>query len=1647
MKKPHSERRDRSASGSRVQLSCIILLLLLSNLFALVHDSSADPTLQDNGDGTATATWTFQNPANYTSQNLSFGAGNVTLQVVPFQFIDSSQADFQQGTIFLNVDLVSVPGNITLSDTTAAGTPGSFDIGVDYGNGKDAYITAAGAGNKNYGASVELNVESSEPERVLIQFDLSAIGALNLITHAEIRLNLEWAASANPINVSAHQVTASWVEGAGDGNPTGDGVTWVSRDGVTNWVTPGGEFNATAEFVLTDVTNQTINHLWDITALADDWMTGTRTNYGAILMAEDQPYLESRKVFNSKEWGSPGRRPRLRVDYVTTEGGYANGSFVSRVMDGQSQVNWGNISWNSSQPSQTNLSLHTRSGDCAGSWSSWSPAYMSPLGSQITSPSDRCLQYKVEMETYNTTKTPVLEEVRIDYWKYSSEGILETEDFAPASWIGWEDFDALHNGPLDSNVTFSYSTDSGMSWTPVNTGESLQSVLSPSIRFMANLTTTDTSSTPTLFNMTITYAFYGSLDHIHMSLATWTGTADDVIDLDATGHDAFHNVVTFAQYWSTTDPTGTVDANGVYDPGTAGTWDVYCNNSDDTISNYTVVNVLPGVASRIGIGPWDPGTLTTDDMLFLNVSAYDSEGNLVGPVLANWTVAGGIGTITPGPNSSAVFDPTQPGIGTITADDGLGHMNTTNTIQVVAGSRSRVGIEPWSPGTLTADESVNFAAHEYDADGNMIGPANVTWAVNGGIGTIPAGPSETSLFEATTVGTGTVSIDDGLGHVNTTDWMTVVAGVLDTIQVLPSLVVVEHREDQDFTASGYDADGNIVAIVDSVWDTNAGTVVYSLIQNATLRAQDTSLLDGWIRITAILQNNITGTANVSVVVTNVNPAIQGTIPDQVKPEDYGSWSFDLSAFASDPQDPLSDLTWFFTDHDSSLTTISGDNIIGNHLITLTTVLNAYGSDELTIWLRDKDGHTDGQTLYVNITSVNDRPTIESITPFTVHHDVPYTYYFYDYVSDVETPKESLTLTSTDPDHISFNGLWGTFTYPEEYLNLPPQYPRIAVHDEDGGEMFTILAITISEDYVPVLTTQLPDITLYEGEEVINYFDLDDYFDDPDADSLFYTTGNIHVDITINEDHTVDFIAPMDWSGQETVTFRAIDPENARAEDIVLVTVLPVNDPPTISGVPDLVVHYDDVASPLINYTFDLMPYVHDVDNDTSDLLITTNDSSHIFFYGGQTTVMYIYYPVGLSGQIFAVRITVSDGLEEAFQDINITVLDNWSPEVASPLPDIIFFEDMGLSNAFMIGDHFLDPDGDELTYTSLSSNVLVSIDNSTLVVDFDSVDDWFGVEYVTFRATDTFGGITEQTIQVDVLPVNDAPKILPIADLVLMKGQTYTLDLTEYVTDVDNSFSELTILVSGNHAGTPSIAGYMLLFAYSDEGTDYVRLEVSDGVYTEYATIRVSIVGPPPPSIWDQIYWPWSIITIILAGLMLAIFSRWFFARIQIDETFLIHRSGTLISHSVMEKETYVDEDIFSSMFTVIQEFIRDSFREIEDAPVRRIDFGDQKILIEKGEQVYLAVVYSGHETKRNMQPLKEALDEIESTYAGELKDWSGFLAGFAGVERILRKHLGEFDPTHDIEAEDGAEGPYEIEKALDLDEADGNIDREGGSE
>ncbi|MCJ2563243.1 MAG: hypothetical protein LN417_04035, partial [Candidatus Thermoplasmatota archaeon] len=96
---------------------------MVFSLLASGWGVNADPSVTDNGNGTTTAVWSFQDPANYTSQNLSLAPSNVTLQREGSLFTDTSLGDFLQGTGFYNVNLTVDPGNVTLENTSLAEPP------------------------------------------------------------------------------------------------------------------------------------------------------------------------------------------------------------------------------------------------------------------------------------------------------------------------------------------------------------------------------------------------------------------------------------------------------------------------------------------------------------------------------------------------------------------------------------------------------------------------------------------------------------------------------------------------------------------------------------------------------------------------------------------------------------------------------------------------------------------------------------------------------------------------------------------------------------------------------------------------------------------------------------------------------------------------------------------------------------------------------------------------------------------------------------------------------------------------------------------------------------------------------------------------------------------------------------------------------------------------------------------------------------------------------------------------------------------------------------------------------------------------------------------------------------------------------------
>ena len=1267
------------------------------------------------------------------------------------------------------------------------------------------------------------------------------------------------------------------------------------------------------------------------------------------------------------------------------------GEYLSPVFSPGFSMNWKSISWNQTLPPGTSSEIMTRVGDTPvpdGSWTPWSPPYSISTGESISHRASSHIQYKVILSTTDSFLTPELEDVSIEYSSYATWGMVQANEFSSPDMIEWGVFNTSASMQPGNDIKYYYSTNNGTIWQEMSPGFNMSSVAIPDIRVKAELSTLSNVTSPLLYHMNLTYIHLEPLDRIDMSISTWSGTADDVVDLDATGRDRYDKVVAFQQFWSTTDPKGTVNVNGLYNPGSAGTWRVYCNNSDDTISNFTTVTVGTGQMVSIGITPWQVGTITTNNNVAFSAYGVDGDGNLIAQAIVNWSLTSGIGVIGPGPSSMTNLTPTTPGTARVIADDGMGNVNVTSPITVIPGASVDIAVTPYDPGSLTTDDTFLFTACGKDKHGNTIGSVSVNWSVIGGIGVIPPGPSESALFDPTTVGNGRIVADDGLGHVNSTATFSVSAGQVAGVQITPSYAEVGIGEEQNFTVQGFDSDGNPTSLVTTIWTTDVGNIVQATATSATLQAQSTPKLGGWVNAT---HGSGTGSATVDVVEYQLSPVIQGTVPSQERPEDYGSWSLDLSGFASDPNEGLGTLMWNVKDYDSSLYTVSGTSIAGNHILVFTTVQDAYGSDQPTLELINSLGFKDVQPIWINITPVNDYPVFSSSPDLFVRYDEQYVFDYSPYITDIDNDASDFSLITDDLTNTTVNGLNVTFSYPQSMVGQTA-YVRITVMDGAGGSDSDLISVRVSANYPPTLVKLLPDIVINEGETLEGVFDLDDYIVDPDADSLFYSFGYAHLTIEIDGDHVVDITAMDQWTGFENVTFRAVDPIGGIAEDTIMVQVIGVNDPPEISNVPPFVIHYD------FPFTFDLFPYITDVDNDLDELTVWTNNPSNVTVNGMVITLLYPEIWGG-SPYPYTVPLTlfVSDGTDSSFLVVTVSVTDNFPPSVLKKLPDLTFDEDFQIEYAFDLDEYFMDADNDTLFFVSGQETIVVTIDVNHSVTIAAPLN-WFGTEYVTFRAIDLYGGLVEDTIQVDVRPINDAPEIAPIPNQYVVYRE-WTLDLTNYLSDVDNDISELNVSVDSQYVYADS----MILFFGYPEGVDRdnITITVSDGVSNTTTYVLVVIKDNEPT---DWLSSNWLLLVILLTGIIMAIGSGGYLLfkkPMIIEDLFLIHRNGMLIEHHTRRLKITVDHDILSGMLTAILEFTRETFTYGEGGGLKKMDLGERTIFLDRGEYVTVAIVVRGEEPEDMSEEVSKLILDVEERYP-EIEDWDGTVGAFKGLPEML---------------------------------------------
>ena len=534
---------------------------------------------------------------------------------------------------------------------------------------------------------------------------------------------------------------------------------------------------------------------------------------------------------------------------------------------------------------------------------------------------------------------------------------------------------------------------------------------------------------------------------------------------------------------------------------------------------------------------------------------------------------------------------------------------------------------------------------------------------------------------------------------------------------------------------------------------------------------------------------------VVVTITNVPqaPVVTG-IPDQSVAEGSSFTTINLDDYVSDADNLDSEISWSY----SGNTSLSVD--ITARVATITPPNADWnGAETITFTATDPDTQSDFDAATFTITAVNDPPVVSGIPDQTIDEGSTFvTINLDDYVTDVDDADNTLSwgYTGNTELTVSIVNRVATITIPDVDWNgaetITFTASDLLLATDSDAAVFTVNAVNDA----PVVTT-IPDQTIDEGSTFAT-INLDDYvsdIDNLDSEIAWTYSGNTQLTVDITARVATITIPDIDWNGAETITFTATDPGLLSDNDAAVFTVNAVNDPPVVAGIPDQTIDEGSTFA-----TINLDDYVTDVDDP---------DASISWGYTGNTEltvsivnrVATITIPDADWNGAETITFTASDLLLATDSDAaTFTVNAVNDPPVVATIPDQTI--DEGLTFATIsLDDYVSDIDNldSEIGWTySGNTELTVDITARVATITIPSVD-WFGAETITFTATDPGLLFDAGSATFTVNNINDAPVVSDIPDQTIDEGSTFaTINLDDYVDDIDNLDNEITWTYSGN---------------------------------------------------------------------------------------------------------------------------------------------------------------------------------------------------------------------------------------------------------
>ena len=427
-------------------------------------------------------------------------------------------------------------------------------------------------------------------------------------------------------------------------------------------------------------------------------------------------------------------------------------------------------------------------------------------------------------------------------------------------------------------------------------------------------------------------------------------------------------------------------------------------------------------------------------------------------------------------------------------------------------------------------------------------------------------------------------------------------------------------------------------------------------------------------------------------------------------------------------------------------------------------------------------------------------------------------------NDTDGDGDTLTAVKvTNPSHgtvTSFPGT-GAFIYvPTSNYYGADSFTYKAYDGTVYSNIATVYILVTSVNDAPVVT-DIPSQTIAEGS-TFTTISLDNYVsdvDNTDAEMTWTYSGNSQLTVGIAARVATITIPNLNWSGAETIIFRATDPGNLWDDDTATFTVTAVNDAPVVSGIPD-----QTIAEGSTFTTINLDDYVTDVDNTDAQMTWTKSGNSQLTVSILSRVATITIPSVDWNGaETITFRATDPGSLWSQDAAVFTVTAVNDAP-VVGDIPSQTVAEGSTFTT-ISLDNYVFDVDNTDAQMTwTYSGNVqlTVSIVNRVATISIPNVN-WYGVETITFRATDPGGLWDDDSAVFTVTSVND----VPVANFTYLPSDPSvgeTIHFTDTSTDIDGT----VVSWSWNFGDGSTSTLQNPIHRYNDDGTHSVSLQATD---------------------------------------------------------------------------------------------------------------------------------------------------------------------------------------------------------------------------